>query len=75
MRISHFQSAIAKKGAVYVKDSFYDVAIRAELIDGVLKTFLKHKSSKEVEVPQDYDTFCQVLFGGNEITKKEYDKY
>lgn len=75
MQISHFQSAIAKKGAVYVKDSFYDVAIRAVMSDGVLKTFLKHKSSKEVEVPQDNETFCQVLLGGKEISKKEYDKY
>ena len=75
MQLSHFQTAIAKKGAVYVKDSFYDVAIRAVSEEGVLKTFLKHKSSKEVEVPQDNDTFCQVLLGGEEITKKEYDRY
>ena len=75
MKISHFQSALRENGEVYVKDSYLQVVIRAVLVKGILKTFLKHKSSKEVEVPQDNDTFCQVLLGGNEITKKEYDKY
>lgn len=75
MQISHFQSALRENGEVYVKDSYLQVVIRATYDRGVLKTFLKHKSSKEVEVPQDNDTFCQVMLGGTKITKKEYDKY
>ena len=57
---------------VYMKDDFYEVAIR---IETPMVTWLKHRDHAEVLVPHGYDTACQIELGGEFITKEEYENY
>lgn len=63
---------ISRGEEVYMKDDFYDVAIR--LADSKTN-YLKHKGKGEKEVPHGYDLVFQVKLGGEFITKEEYDAY
>ena len=64
---------ILKEGKeAYLKDDFYDVAIR---IASGTETYLKHKGRKEVTVPRSYDLICEVILGGEFITEEEYLSY
>lgn len=74
-KLEWIQWKIKHKGVIFLKDIYLEVAIKAELSDGVLKAFIKHKNSSEIEVPQSNDTFCQVLLGGEEIIMSEYDSF
>ena len=57
---------------VYMKDDFYDVAIR---IAGGTEAYLKHKGRAEVRVPHGYKLVCEIEMGGEFIDKAEYDAY
>ena len=43
-----------------------------KIIDGEVKTYLKHKGRQEVEVDKSYETAFDIQLGGKEISKKEY---
>ena len=57
---------------VYMKDDFYEVAIR---LVGDYDSYLKHKGKEEVKVPHGYDTVMEVEQGGEFISKEEYEAY
>lgn len=60
--------------AVYVYDDFEDAAVRLVCSTGETKTYLKHRNHNEVELPQSYETICEIILGGEEISKQEYDR-
>ena len=63
---------LAKGETVYLKDDFYDAAIR---IAGGTETYLKHKGRHEFHVPYSHDLLCQIELGGDFISKEEYENY
>ena len=64
-----------KKGTVYLKDDYEDIVLRMEVIDDSINCFIKRRGRKEVEVnPTDKDVF-ESKMNGNEISKKEYEKF
>ena len=63
---------IRKGETVYMRDDFYDVAIR---LDGDWDEYLKHKGRGEVKVPHGYKLVLEIELGGEFITKEEYDAY
>ena len=63
---------LQKGETVYMKDDFYDVAIR---LVGSWDNYLKHKGRFEVQVPHGYDLVSQIELGGEFITKEEYENY
>lgn len=60
---------------VYIKDDFEEACIRLSASDGHTTSFLKHRGRKEVEVSQSYEAVGNIILGGEEIGKEEYDKY
>lgn len=59
---------------VYVYDDFEDAAVRLVYSDGETQAYLKHRNHNEVKLPQSYETICEIILGGEEISKQEYDR-
>ena len=61
---------------VYILDDFEESAIRLVLENGKTNAFIKHKGSRnEKEISQSNETVCEIILGGIEIPKSEYDMY
>ena len=60
---------------IYLLDDFEEVVVRLVYEDDRTKSFLKHRGRKEIELPQSNETICNVILGGKEISKYEYDSY
>lgn len=61
---------------VYILDDFEESAIRLVLENGKTNTFIKHKGGRsEKEISQSNETVCEIILGGIEISKSEYDMY
>jgi hypothetical protein len=64
-----------KKGTVYLKDDYEDIVLRMVIVGDSTHCFIKRRGRKEVEVnPTDKDVF-ESKMNGNEISKKEYEKF
>lgn len=72
MNTDRIREMLGRGEPVYMKDDFYDVAIR---IAGQTDVFMKHKGRGEVSVPYDYDLVCDIELGGTFISEKEYANY
>lgn len=60
---------------VYLLDDFEEAAIRLYVDNGQTKSYIKHHGRNEIEIPQSNETVCDIILGGNEISKSEYDIY
>lgn len=60
---------------VYLLDDFEESVIRLYLDNGQTKSYIKHRGRNEIEIPQSNETVCNIILGGKEISKSEYDKY
>lgn len=63
---------IQKGEVVYMKDDFYEAAIR---LVGDYDSFLKHRGKEEVQVPHGYEVVMDIQMGGEFISKEEYEAY
>lgn len=75
MNLKDLQSKLRLGEIIYLFDDFEEVALRLILENGVTKSFLKHKGRKEIELPQSSEIVCNVILGGIEISKSEYDNF
>ena len=64
-----------KKGTVYLKDDYEDIVLRMEVIDDSIHFFLKRRGRKETEVDSREKDIFESKMNGNEISKKEYEKF
>lgn len=60
---------------VYLLDDFEGAVIRLHLDNGQTKSYIKHRGRNEIEIPQSNKTVCNIILGGKEISKSEYDRY
>ena len=60
---------------MYFVDYFEEAVIRLYFDNGQTKSYIKHHGRNEIEIPQSDDTVCDIILGGKEISKSEYDKY
>lgn len=60
---------------IYLLDDFEEAVVRLVYEDDRTKSFLKYRGRKEIELPQSNETICNVILGGKEISKYEYDSY
>ena len=60
---------------VYLLDDFEEAVIRLHLDNGQTKSYIKHRGRNEIEIPQSNITVCNIILGGKEISKSEYDRY
>ena len=56
-------------------DDFEEAVIRLHLDNGQTKSYIKHRGRNEIEIPQSNETVCNIILGGKEISKSEYDRY
>lgn len=68
-------SSKLKKGTVYLKDDYEDIALRMEFIDNSTHCFIKRRGRKEVEVDSKGKDIFESKMNGNEISKEEYDEF
>lgn len=64
-----------KKGTVYLKDDYEDIVLRMEVIDDSIHCFIKRRGRKETEVDSREKDIFEFKMNGNEISKKEYEKF
>ena len=60
---------------VYLLDDFEEAVIRLYFDNGQTKSYIKHHGRNEIEITKSDDTVCDIILGGKEISKSEYDKY
>jgi hypothetical protein len=60
---------------VYLLDDFEEAVVRLYLDNGQTKSYIKHRGRNEIGIPQSNETVCDIILGGKEISKSEYDKY
>lgn len=60
---------------VYLLDDFEEAVIRLYLDNGQTKSYIKHHRRNEIEIPQSNEAVCDIILGGKEISKSEYDRY
>ncbi|ASM66412.1 hypothetical protein [Bacteroides caccae] len=60
---------------VYLLDDFEEAVVRLYLDNGQTKSYIKHRGCNEIGIPQSNETVCDIILGGKEISKSEYDKY
>lgn len=60
---------------IYLLDDFEEAVIRLHLDNGQTKSYIKHRGRNEIEIPQSNETVCNIILGGKEISKAEYDRY
>ena len=60
---------------VYLLDDFEEAVIRLHLDNGQTKSYIKHRGRNDIEIPQSNATVCNIILGGKEISKSEYDRY
>lgn len=60
---------------VYLLDDFEEAVIRLYLDNGQTKSYIKHHGYNEIEILQSNGTVCDIILGGKEISKSEYDEY
>ena len=60
---------------VYLLDDFEEAVIRLHLDNGQTKSYIKHRGRNEIEIPPSNKTVCNIILGGKEISKSEYDRY
>ena len=72
MKIEDIPKKLESTGELFIYDDFEKCAVRMKIVDGELKTYLKHKGRQEVEVDNSYETAFDIQLGGKEISKKEY---
>lgn len=60
---------------IYLLDDFEEAVIRLHLDNGQTKSYIKHRGRNEIEIPQFNETVCNIILGGKEISKSEYDRY
>jgi hypothetical protein len=60
---------------IYLLDDFEEAVVRLVCEDDKTKSFLKYRGRKEVELPQSNETVCNIILGGKEISKLEYENY
>jgi hypothetical protein len=66
---------LRKGQTIYLLDDFEEAVVRLKFGGNATTAFIKHKGSCECEVPQSNETVCEIILGGREITKAEYDAY
>ena len=64
-----------KKGTVYLKDDYEEIVLRMEVIDDSINCFIKRRGRKETEVDSREKDIFESKMNGNEISKKEYEKF
>ena len=64
-----------KGQTVYLLDDFEEAVVRLKFDGNATTAFIKHKGRRECEVPQSNETVCEIILGGREITKIEYDTF
>jgi len=64
-----------KKGTVYLKDDYEDIVLRMEVIDDSINCFIKRRERKKTEVDSREKDIFESKMNGNEISKKEYEKF
>jgi hypothetical protein len=69
-------SRLLKSGRkAFMKDDFYEIAVKYEMVDGEAAVSLKYRNHQEVESSQSNESVMQVVMGGEFITEKEYEEY
>ena len=64
-----------KKRTVYLKDDYEDIVLRMEAIANSIHCFIKRRGRKEIEVDSREKDIFESKMNGNEISKKEYEKF
>ena len=75
MNSKELYNKLQSGSTIYLLDNFEEAVIRLYLDNGQTKSYIKHRGRNEIEIPQSNETVCNIILGGKEISKSEYDRY
>ncbi len=75
--MSKYQEIMSKMitEPVFLLNSFEDIAMRTEIVDGEIKYFMKPRGLYEYSIAYNSKLVAETEFEANEITKEQYDAY